>query len=137
MYKGYFDGAAGPTNPGWGGAGWVFLKDGEMYDKGFMFCGQATNNEAEYVALLRLAENAVRFGMHGVEVFGDSELVVNQVNRVWQCKEERLAKYRDAVLYWLNQLEGWSLSWVPRAQNQVGDDLSKRALEVAGVPTRR
>ncbi|HOX00450.1 MAG TPA: reverse transcriptase-like protein, partial [Deltaproteobacteria bacterium] len=88
--KGYFDGAS-RGNPGEAGAG-ALLEDerGQVVWETAMPLGVRTNNEAEYLALILLLEEAARRGLGDLEVYGDSRLVVLQVSRSWKINEPRL-----------------------------------------------
>lgn len=130
----FFDGAAEPFNPGFGGAGWVLYDNiGTQVDSGAMYCGQATNNQAEYIALLNLVDACVRLGVTDIVIYGDSQLVVQQINGKWQCKKPHLEYFCRSVHDRLANIPRWSVKWVGRDHSVVADDLSKRALQVAGL----
>ena len=58
---------------------------------------ECTNNVAEYESLL-LVLNALKYlGAKGIDVFGDSDLVINQVNDNYQTKHPRMRAYRNEV----------------------------------------
>ncbi|KAH9331984.1 hypothetical protein KI387_004092, partial [Taxus chinensis] len=54
---------------------------------------ECTNNMAEYEALVLGLQNAINLGTRHINIFGDSELIVNQVTGVYQCKNDILQKY--------------------------------------------
>ncbi|KAH9314943.1 hypothetical protein KI387_023570, partial [Taxus chinensis] len=54
---------------------------------------ECTNNMAEYEALVLGLQNAINLGTHHIDIFGDSELIINQVTGVYQCKNDILQKY--------------------------------------------
>ncbi len=124
---GCFDGAS-RGNPGPAGAGAALLDGrGEILWRCAEPLGERTNNEAEYLALILLLEEADRRGA-SVDIRGDSQLVVNQVTGRWKIKEPRLALLAsDAVA--LLRKTGSTLTWVPRDRNALADDLSNRALD--------
>src|SRR4030042_2229044 len=82
----YVDGSCS-GNPGEGGAG-VVIKDeqGRIVSRIKKYLGSVTNNRAEYQALLAGLQEAQRMGTSAVEVYLDSELVVNQVNGVYRVR---------------------------------------------------
>jgi ribonuclease HI len=95
-----------------------------------------TNNVAEYMALGFAIRDAIALMREKpgekftLTIRGDSQLVVNQINRSWQCNKEHLAKLRDRCLELLNSakligLEKWSIVWIPREQNEKADALGR------------
>lgn len=129
--RGYFDGAS-RGNPGEAAAGAVLLdEEGNVLWKCARPLGKKTNNEAEYMALIFLLEEADRRRV-SADVRGDSQLVVNQVTGKWKIKEPRLQKLASCAVELLQKTES-SLSWVRREENAVADRLSNVALDGPGV----
>ena len=93
--------------------------------------GEATNNVAEYRALLRGLERASALGADEVEVVGDSELVAKQVNGQYKVKHAGLRPLHAAALRALAGFPRWSVRTVPRAQNAGADALVNAALDAA------
>ncbi|HEY7266211.1 MAG TPA: reverse transcriptase-like protein [Solirubrobacterales bacterium] len=93
--------------------------------------GEATNNVAEYRALLLGIELARELGADEVEFVGDSKLIVEQVKGNWKVKQEHLrplhTKARDA----LRELPRWSIRHVKRGENERADELLNDALDAA------
>ncbi len=91
--------------------------------------GEATNNVAEYRALLLGIDLAKELGADEVEFVGDSKLIVEQVKGNWKVKQEHLrplhTKARDA----LRGLGTWSIRHVKRDENTRADDLLNEALD--------
>jgi ribonuclease HI len=124
-YKGYFDGASS-GNPGDMGIGFAIIsEDGEIVFEKSQYLGVGTNNEAEYVALVSLLEGAVHNGIERLEVFGDSQLVVKQVNGEWRVKAENLRPFHKKAVELLEKVKNSKLSWVRRDDNSLADQLSK------------
>ena len=73
-------------NPGPAGAGFVVEVDGAVVCSGGRFLGEATNNVAEYEALIWGLENVRALGHSDVAVFADSELLVKQLNGAYKVK---------------------------------------------------
>ncbi len=91
--------------------------------------GEATNNVAEYRALLRGLERARALGAEEVEVVGDSELVAKQVNGQYKVKHPAMRPLHAEALRALAGFERWRVRTVPRAQNAAADALVNAALD--------
>ncbi len=85
----------------------------------------STNNEAEYAAIIAALELARAQGLTGVLIRSDSQLCVNQINGLWQVREERLRPLRERAAKLLREVQG-RIEWVPRGQNQAGIYLEKK-----------
>lgn len=92
----HFDGGARPSNPGPAAIGYTIEAE-NWFDEGSDHLGRATNNEAEYQALIRGLEVASKQGCTEVEARDDSQLIVRQVTGDWQTKEPHLRELRDRV----------------------------------------
>jgi ribonuclease HI len=90
--------------------------------------GWATNNQAEYIALIAALEEAVRLGTRQVELNSDSELVVRQINGQYRVKKEALKPLYQQVKKLQGSLESCTINHVPRRQNREADKLANRAL---------
>jgi hypothetical protein len=66
-------------------------------------------------------------GAKRIVVHGDSELIINQVKGIYQAKHPRLRAYRNTVLDLLEEFSEYSLSMIPRGQNQIVDALATSA----------
>jgi ribonuclease HI len=93
--------------------------------------GDATNNVAEYRALLLGIERAAALGASEVEVLCDSELVVRQVRGEYKVKDETLRGLHAQALAALDGFAAWSISHVRREQNAEADRLVNVALDSA------
>lgn len=91
--------------------------------------GHATNNVAEYKALLLGIERAVALGASEVELVGDSELVVRQVKGEYKVKDATLRQLHAEVKRALRDFERWSIRHVRRVQNAEADRLVNEALD--------
>ncbi|HEY2398054.1 MAG TPA: ribonuclease HI family protein [Solirubrobacteraceae bacterium] len=91
--------------------------------------GTATNNVAEYRALLLGLECARELGAAEVEVVGDSELIAKQVQGLYKVKHEAMRPLHRQALDSLARFERWSIRTVPRAQNARADELVNAALD--------
>ncbi|MFC7155597.1 ribonuclease HI [Halomarina halobia] len=127
----YFDGAA-RGNPGPAAVGWVVVTGDGIAAEGGERIGRATNNQAEYEALIRALEVAADFGFDTVEIRGDSQLVVKQVTGAWNTNDPELRERRVRVHELLREFDDWSLGHVPREINDRADDLANEALDDGG-----
>lgn len=135
----YFDGSCEPTNPGGvATAGWFIEDDKSLIAEGSEFICEgdgATNNVAEWCALgksLRwcLDHRGIFTSNCRLDLFGDSQLVVNQLTRKWACNKEHLQKLRERCDSILKELGfSWNAQWIPREQNERADNLSRQAYE--------
>ena len=127
----FFDGSCLPKNPGGVAAyGWRILdKDNqEIATDNQEVCRgpEATNNLAEWAGVT----NGLRFLKKNhwngkLEIYGDSELVIKQLNGVYRVKKDTLIPYFKESIELLS-LWSWKASWIPREQNEHCDMLSKR-----------
>jgi ribonuclease HI len=119
-------------NPGPAAIGAVVSDpDGRVLDEVCDRIGEATNNVAEYRALLLGLERAAALGATEVEVVNDSELVARQVNGVYKVKHAAMKPLHAQVLAALDGFERWSLRSVPRERNARADALVNQALDAA------
>lgn len=124
----YFDGAA-RGNPGPAAVGWVLVTDDGIVADGGETIGQATNNRAEFEALIRVLEVARDYGFDEVQARGDSELVVKQVRGEWDANEPDLRERRVRAHELLRSFDEWSIEHVPREVNDRADELASEALD--------
>jgi ribonuclease HI len=119
-------------NPGPAAIGVVLAQpDGEVLDEIAERIGVATNNVAEYRALLRGLERARDLGATELEIVGDSELVARQLTGQYKVKHPAMKPlYLDAMAA-LRAFERWHVRTVPRALNARADALVNAALDAA------
>jgi ribonuclease HI len=119
-------------NPGPAAAACVVSDpDGEVLEERARVLGRATNNVAEYRALLLGLERAHALGATEVEVVNDSELIAKQVQGIYKVKHEAMRPLHREALAALREFERWSIRTVPRAQNAHADALVNAALDQA------
>ena len=117
-------------NPGPAAVGIVVsTPEGEVLDEASAVIGDATNNVAEYRALLLGLERARALGATEVEVVNDSELVARQGS--YKVKHPGLEPLHAAAQRALQGFDRWSIRSVPRAQNARADALVNEALDAA------
>ena len=88
---------------------------------------QATNNEVEYEALLKRLELAKSVEAKSIYVMGDSQLIMGQVNGVYEAKEERMRKYLSKVMRLMKRFEKAEFIQIPREENVEADTIAKEA----------
>lgn len=117
-------------NPGPAAIGVVLRDDGgEVLEKVGEKIGEATNNVAEYRALLRGIELAEAHRATDLELIGDSELVVRQVEGRYKVKNAGMKELYDEAVRALRGFDSWSIRHVPRAENADADRLVNEALD--------
>jgi ribonuclease HI len=121
-------------NPGPAGiAAVVSDPDGAVLREERRAIGEATNNVAEYRAVLLGLALARELGARRVEVVGDSELVARQIGGQYKVKHEGLKPLHREVMTALRDFDSWSVRSVPRAKNARADALVNEALDAAGA----
>nr|CAH67683.1 H0510A06.8 [Oryza sativa] len=95
---------------------------------------RATNNMAEYEGLLAGLRVAAGLGIRRLLVLGDSQLVVNQVSKEYQCSDPQMDAYVRQVRRMERHFDGIELRHVPRRDNAVADELSRLASSRAQTP---
>jgi ribonuclease HI len=155
------DGAARGNNdtsrPNVSGISFVIYGDSQLLHKGAKYLGSsiqlprlrhedpkleleradATNNTAEYVALIEALEYLLANGLNAkdIDIFSDSRMVVTQVNRISTTKAPHLIRLRDCALELLEEFDNINLIHVPREENAEADALVNELLdnmEIAG-----
>ena len=123
------DGAA-RGNPGPAAIG-ATIKD----DKGNLVAsisrciGTATNNQAEYRAIIAGLEKAIKLGARQVKAFSDSELVVKQLNGKYRVKNTSLRILYENVVKLIGSLDKFTIHHVPRTRSTEVDNLANKALD--------
>jgi ribonuclease HI len=124
-------------NPGPAAAACVVASPGgEPLAERAQLLGRATNNVAEYRALLLGLQVARELGADEVEVVGDSELIAKQVLGEYKVKNEALRPLHREAQVALREFADWSIRTVPRAQNADADALVNAALDQARDASR-
>ena len=90
--------------------------------------GTATNNQAEYMALIAALNEAIRLGARKVDINLDSQLVVRQINGQYRVKNNVLKSLLHEVRQLAGCLEQFNIAHVPRQQNAEADRLANMAL---------
>ena len=124
-----FTDGASRNNPGPAAIG-VVIKDeaGGVVGTVSRAIGTATNNQAEYQAVIAALEEAVKMGATHVELKADSELVVKQLNGQYKVKKAALRPLYQKVVRLIGSLEAFTITHIPREQNKEADRLANKAL---------
>ena len=119
-------------NPGPAAAAAVLsTPDGDVVDEAMEVIGPATNNVAEYRAVLLGLRRAAELGADEVEVVNDSELVAKQITGAYKVKHPDMKPLHSAALAALRGFATWSIRSVPRELNADADALVNQALDAA------
>ncbi|XP_077219712.1 uncharacterized protein LOC143853900 [Tasmannia lanceolata] len=118
----------GSSNKGGCGAGLVLTGPDNFtldYALRFEFC--ASNNEAEFEALLAGMNLAVQTGAQRLKAYCDSQLVANQIQGIYEARDERMIKYLSKVRQLSTKFKSFEVIKIPRTENTKADVLSKLA----------
>jgi ribonuclease HI len=117
-------------NPGPAAIGVVVATpDGAVLDEVAEAIGVATNNVAEYRALLRGLERARDLGASEVEIVNDSELIARQLRGAYKVKHPAMKPLYLEAMAALRGFDRWQIRTVPRALNAAADALVNAALD--------
>ncbi len=120
-----FDSHYKPINAGIGG---LIKKNSIVIDSFAENVGIKTNNESEYLALIKGIKLCLEHDINIVSIYADSELIVKQVNGEYKVKNERMAILYKQAHVQLSKLDSWNLYHVMRDKNSEADELSKEGL---------
>ena len=109
----------------------VTTPEGGLIEERSDTIGVATNNVAEYRALLLGIQLAKAHGASEVDLIGDSELIVRQVRGEYRVKDAGLRPLHAEALKALRDFERWSISHVRRDENAAADALLNEALDAS------
>ena len=125
----FTDGAA-RGNPGPAGLGLVIEdSEGMRLWGGCRYIGEATNNRAEYLALIEGLRKAADWKPDRLEVFMDSQLVVEQIGGRYRVKNADLQPLHGEALSLLKMFGDFTVTYVPREKNRGADALANRAID--------
>jgi ribonuclease HI len=116
-------------NPGNAAIGVLVRADHAMVREIAERIGVATNNVAEYKALLRGLDEAAALGASTVHIQSDSELLVRQIEGKYKVRNEALIPLHREALARLRQFDHVHIFHVPRTRNAGADGLANRALD--------
>jgi ribonuclease HI len=124
----YIDGAS-RGNPGSSAIGVVIIDSKGNKHKIKKYLGIHTNNQAEYQALITALASAKRLKKTLLTIFTDSQLLANQVNRLWKVRDPEIKALYQEVLRLISSFKKVKLSHIPRRLNKEADRLANEALD--------
>ncbi|MGI6662600.1 MAG: ribonuclease HI family protein [Bacillota bacterium] len=98
-----------------------------------LYLGVATNNVAEYAALIAGLTECLEMGITDVDIRSDSELCVRQIKGEYKVRNEGLAVLHRKVLGLLSRFEKWDIRHVRREENKAADSISNRVLDLRAL----
>ena len=129
----YVDGGS-RGNPGPSGVGVVILDaNGKRLKEVSKYIGEATNNIAEYNALLYGLEEALMLRVDEIVVNLDSELVAKQLTGDYRVKDSILKPLFERAMNMLNSFKGFEIRHIEREKNKEADKLVNRAINLASL----
>ncbi len=124
----FIDGAS-RGNPGPSGIGVVFLEGNNVVKKLFKFIGNATNNAAEYSALIYGLQEALMDKYEFITIKSDSELLTRQLRGEYKVKNENLRPYYEQFLHLSKGFGKIDVISIPRKDNSLADKLANKAID--------
>jgi ribonuclease HI len=132
VWRMYFDGSLKLQGAG---VGILFIAPGgEQLKYALQLLFPASNNAAEYEALIHGLNIAISLGIKRLMVYGDSLVVISQINKEWDCSNDSMGKYCTAVRKLEDKFEGLEFHHVERDRNTAADALSKLGSSRTQVP---
>ncbi len=129
-----FTDGASRGNPGAAGIGFVITApDGTVLAEEGHFLGQATNNVAEYTALIRALERAAELGCRDITVYADSELMIKQLNGEYRVRNDGLIPLFQEVQRLKRNFSKITFGYVPRERNKRADQLANMGIDTGGI----
>ena len=117
-------------------AGFVFktLQWGTVHHSFSLLKEECSNNEAEYEALLFGLLLSLSMDVRNILLYGDSQLIVRQVNNIYEVRKPELVPYHTAAQVFMRKFEHIQIWHVPRSKNASADALAKLASLPQGKP---
>jgi len=128
MYIIYCDGAS-RSNPGEASYGVSINLNNKEIDTLKEYIGIATNNVAEYRGLIAALEYCVKNNIDDVEIYLDSLLVVQQVNKEFKVKSKKLGDLYSYSLTLIEKIKNINVIHIRREYNKRADELANEALD--------
>jgi ribonuclease HI len=129
----YFDGS---LELGRAGTSVLFISlEGKQLKYVLQILWQATNNEAEYEALIHGLRVATSLGIKRLLVYGGSAVVINQVNKDWDCNKDNMDAYCSEVHKLEKNFQGLEILHVLHDSNVTADILTKLESNRVNVPS--
>jgi len=126
----YIDGAS-KGNPGPSGIGVVICRDGETIKNMSVYIGRATNNIAEYNALIYGLQGALMLKAEKVTVNTDSQLLHRQIKKIYKIKNPNLLVLYKQAAQLMSAFKEVLINNIPRQDNRGADKLANLAIKEA------
>jgi len=132
----YTDGAA-RGNPGPGACAFIFIHNNEIIHQGVNYIGTVTNNQAEYQAIINALKAVRQFEPRYVQIYSDSNLVIQQINQKWRINIPHLQKLNNQVSQLRQKFEKAEFFYIKRNNPYIQkcDTLCNEKLDSEGFKT--
>ena len=124
----YVDGASS-GNPGPAGIGVVICERGEVIKNISSYIGHATNNVAEYSALICALEEALMLKADSIKISTDSQLLYRQIKKLYKVKHPQLLVLYSRAVHLISAFERSEINFINREHNRGADKLAKKAVK--------
>jgi len=131
----YIDGAS-KGNPGHSGIGVVICQGKEAVRNISRYIGQATNNIAEYTALIFALQEALMMKAERVKINTDSQLLCRQINKTYKVRHPNIIGLYNQALHLMSGFKKVSISHIPREENRRADKLATQAVDREAKKTK-
>ena len=128
QFKFYIDGAS-KGNPGPSGIGVVICRDGSTIKNIASFIGNATNNVAEYTALIYALQEGLILNAENIEINTDSQLLYRQIKKIYKIKNANILGLYNQALHLMSAFKQVSIKHIPRQENRGADKLANKAVK--------
>ena len=136
-WQAWFDGSAQGGVGAMAAGGFVLSPQGDQYEIVVPLAQRGCNNEAEYRALMAVLDLLTAQGAQQVTVYGDSDLVIRQINGEQADKALRLTPLKQQAQQLIAGFKTFHAHWIPRHKNSRADKLAAEGFEVTGAPLIR
>jgi len=130
QFKFYIDGAS-KGNPGPSGIGVIVCRGGETVKNIYNFIGNATNNVAEYAALICALQEGVALKAESIEINSDSQLLCRQLRNIYKVKSGNILELYKQAKRLMAAFQNVSINHIPREENKGADRLANKAVKEA------
>jgi len=121
----FFDGSSGKQS---GGIGIVIISPrGSCFESAYSIKPMSTGNQAEYEAILKGIQLLQVVKVDVVEIFRDSQLIINPLIDLYECKDDILRSYYEKCRDLIGEFPMVTIKHIPRAQNQEANQLAQNA----------
>lgn len=124
----YIDGAS-KGNPGPSGIGVVICNGKETIKNISIYIGNATNNAAEYTALIYALQEALKLKAQNLKVKSDSQLLCRQINGLYKVKNPNITGLYNQASHLVPAFKSFSIVNIPREENKGADKLATLAVK--------